>query len=825
MKRLHSSRRREDHPRIPSHVRFVNAFAERSKNEKRKAIVQSQHHDSIAISSTKRCNKKCDKNCCSCKIAIKQRHFLNRQGEFRSLVIDVPGYYYFCSDIDVAPTIDGTSVIIVTASNVVIDFQSFYLNQTNPTYFIKVDGVRVKRNATNVTVVGDVAALGKVRNFAYNGIIVEGDTENITVKNMLITRDTQVPPILDSNTFVEWYSVGLSFVDYETPEEDIISEDKQTKNVTIDNVTCTNQDAGCNVSRATEVYITNCRFNSNSEIGIWLGNSVRTGLFQISAEPYVFNIFVSACTCDTNGFQSVGIVEPPFDGVTSYVKSPFAAETNRCININFTDCSFSNNFANIQPSDSIMKLDNNSPVRGVDDDACQQISFRQCVFNNNFSTVGSVEGIHYSGSIGNLRPNLNIYMEDCVSEGNNGKSEIFTTLVTGYTFVYARGIHLKNCTASGNFIQSDAPFEDDVLAGFYFEGFNVSTQQTNEDTVLHSCVSSRNITNSGNSYGFTITNEIGSSPGDANIQRGVALTDCTATGNVSSFDGDGAVGVGFDIRGRNNLNLRLETNQPGLGPFFLLRAVNSPPLTEPIVAPATLVLPLGTCLPLTPGSLTGLIAVVQYTGDCGSGTLTSNAFDAGAIAVIIVDDLTPTVAFGGSSEAFNGSISSVDGEQLIPALQVPGANITLTLIAEDEPSADLTENILLDHCVAIQNGHRTVQALSAGFRFVGTEFGGALRKVVAQNCVSLSNHGYGFVSQFLEDGVIKYCEADSNENTGFADFSVPSDSVYIGNIAIKNPVNYNINYPTPLQVSTGTAAFLPGPLAGVADRILNVAVS
>jgi len=123
----------------------------------------------------------------------------------------------------------------------------------------------------------------------------------------------------------------------------------------------------------------------------------------------------------------------------------------------------------------------------------------------------------------------------------------------------------------------------------------------------------------------------------------------------------------------------VSTDAPGVGPFDATLAINSPPFDE-VSGTGGLADPLIACSPLT-NDLTGKIGVAQFVGACGTGTIVPNVEDAGAIATIVVGDITSTGNPNQTKPAV--TISSADGSILIAALENSEDPINITITSEE----------------------------------------------------------------------------------------------------------------------------------------------
>jgi len=126
------------------------------------------------------------------------------------------------------------------------------------------------------------------------------------------------------------------------------------------------------------------------------------------------------------------------------------------------------------------------------------------------------------------------------------------------------------------------------------------------------------------------------------------------------------------------------TDAGGVGPFEALAVINSPPFTE-ISGPGRLTEPLSACSSLTNNpDLTGQIGITQFTNACGSATIVLNVEAANAEATLILDDLQPTVQFGGSPDQTKPAVSigADDAAILLAAIEASEEPINITITKE-----------------------------------------------------------------------------------------------------------------------------------------------
>ncbi len=111
--------------------------------------------------------------------------------------------------------------------------------------------------------------------------------------------------------------------------------------------------------------------------------------------------------------------------------------------------------------------------------------------------------------------------------------------------------------------------------------------------------------------------------------------------------------------------------------------------------------------------LTGKIGVIIWNqGACNSSVFVANAAAAGAVGVVIVDNVTPLrTNFGGSASVPSVSVSSDDGQLLVTTLAGEAVNVTL----EDNDVGPADRDSDLDHgIIAHEYGHGISNRLTGG---------------------------------------------------------------------------------------------------------------
>ncbi|MBI2775534.1 hypothetical protein HYX58_05995 [Candidatus Dependentiae bacterium] len=95
-----------------------------------------------------------------------------------SLTISQPGFYQLSQTLAASPSTPGDALILIAASNVVLDFHGNPIVQNNATS--PIDGVRINPGLTDVTIQN-----GVIRNVTGNGLSVTSSDTQIQVINMM----------------------------------------------------------------------------------------------------------------------------------------------------------------------------------------------------------------------------------------------------------------------------------------------------------------------------------------------------------------------------------------------------------------------------------------------------------------------------------------------------------------------------------------------------------------------------------------------------------------------------------------------------------------
>lgn len=358
-----------------------------------------------------------------------------------------------------------------------------------------------------------------------------------------------------------------------------VISNRAAENVKVVNVEVSNCGFfGVTFSRVTGLIIDELRATNNASTGCWLGNFTpftAPNAAALSIEPYIINAQITNSKFDNNGALNYAkVVNLPFP----FALTPgLGAETNRCKNIEFKNCSFDSNFTILSLNSQVLDATNGIRSKGLDDDGSTEIGFSDCSFDNNFSTSpassgGTVEGLHFSGSISNLIPNRNVTLENCTFDGNNiqynpSVPASSSAQVRGLALFYVKGVYTSGCSANGNYISRYTPNADDTVQGFLTIGDRTVavpgpngtiSNLNNEDVVYENCVALHNATTSGSVFGFSSVATSTTTTPRTNLLTGVVMRNCIAEGNTTAdFISSGTglaspAGIGFLIQPGTN---------------------------------------------------------------------------------------------------------------------------------------------------------------------------------------------------------------------------------------------------------------------------------
>ncbi len=182
----------------------------------------------------------------------------------------------------------------------------------------------------------------------------------------------------------------------------------------------------------------------------------------------------------------------------------------------------------------------------------------------------------------------------------------------------------------------------------------------------------------------------------------------------------------------------------------------------------------------------------------------------GAGAGFTVRSVTSNIVFRDCVANANGNVPGT--------VNVSGAGFYINTAPVD-PST-ITENIIIDNCIAIGNGFADQAGPSGGISIRARPDRPPVNNVLIQNCTLAYNEN-GLTLPFDITGlVVKNNEADQNRLVGFDLANVTSTAFVTGNLAYNN-LGGNYTGVSPLNIVTATTANLPD---GTAVGFKNLSV-
>lgn len=305
------------------------------------------------------------------------------------IIIDKPGVYKFVENVNFEPTVERTTAITITASNVVLDLGSFVLAQTNTVFYTY--GIAIARDVSFVKITG-VKNVAKILDFTLSNIRILGRTTSITLENITVTQ-TQVQNLTNDNIpadcspfLCSYINTGMSIGEGDTGYISMLGTDRANKvsKISLVGVTASRSAIGCHMVFASEIEVLDSWFIENTYYGYIAGNTwIVADAPGVIAFPICYNGVLRNCRFDENRSDSVDVSNPGdtynFDflsGVSFYQSSDFLIE----------NCTVNDNF-------------NTGTILSVDHDGSHNMVWRDCVFLRNKSQFESCDGLHFSGTV------------------------------------------------------------------------------------------------------------------------------------------------------------------------------------------------------------------------------------------------------------------------------------------------------------------------------------------------------------------------------------------------------------------------------------------
>lgn len=410
--------------------------------------------------------KKKHKKCKTDVKAICQKSF---NGHAKNgIILDKPGVYKFEENINFYPTVERTTAITITASNVVLDLDTFTLAQGNDVRYTY--GIAIARDVHNVTITG-VQNSALILDFTLANVRIFGRTDTILLENF-ISSQTEIKQLTNDDIPEEataflctYINAGISIGEGDTSDISMQGTDRNNhvNNISLKNLVAKRANYGCRMVFTFGIEVENCVFTENTVFGLLLGNYWPV----LDAEgnsvfPACGNGVVRKCRFDNNNADNFDLSNPLCDpndpdSGTFFWDYLAAIEVDRCVSFLFENCIVSNNH-------------NTGVVLSVDHDGSNGLVWRDCLFSNNSSDFETCDGLHFSGSFNEtLEPCItgleypfeqviDIVVERCSSMGNYSP-----TSCSGFFFAFVNGARIVDCNSSGN----TSSFEEGVVSNGY----------------------------------------------------------------------------------------------------------------------------------------------------------------------------------------------------------------------------------------------------------------------------------------------------------------------------------------------------------------------
>jgi len=389
-----------------------------------------------------------------------------------------PGKYKLKEDIKFTPTQEGRSAITICSRNVCLDLGKWQLSQGNS--LEKTTGILVNRDVERITITGEKNK-AKIYNFTLDGIRILGRTKYVDVRNLIIEQE-EIRPLTNSDSIDqrEWVIVGgIVAGEGDTRGTDMVDTDKNNhiQFITVDSVHISKHTVALTLVKCFNFSVSNSSFTENTFMGgcfgargIIPGDDYEQYGDELD-EPYCQFGKVNDCHFDKNYRPS----QPE-----SRTSQFFPVEYNRVYNIVEENNTSNDNHADIKDPET----GDGYLLIATDHDAVRHCVLRKIQSNRNSSEGDQYcDGVHFSGSIGNNRPDIDVLVEDCEASDNVGG----TFFGNGFQFAWVKGGTFRNCQAHRN----GAPGAF-FASGFVIYGSAYGDPQDvkSTDIVIDNCIAS-----------------------------------------------------------------------------------------------------------------------------------------------------------------------------------------------------------------------------------------------------------------------------------------------------------------------------------------------
>ena len=512
------------------------------------------------------------------------------------LVITQPGCYCIAEDLVFNPTFSDFSppnagavqaAITIQSSNVQLNFGCHTLKQfldpANPSAQVPfVIGVLVPDMAPNDTntdpiVPGSLQSIyitgdtGIIQDFSMYGVRIFAHTydirlSNLTIKNCAALASRALRPTVYGFEYLphsftllpafgpsfgvgglvigESTDLGMGpffFTDVPTTG---INNVNRVGEVYLENVSCLNNFlTGLGGPCMTNVTINNCHFDDTwsddpgrSTAPAYNIPALRGATFAVGGllaggangniDPSCLNMTISNSTFNRTTLRG--------DRTTPWVNYFFSVSgvgDTRSRNVTFTNCQLNgttSTFNGIIPGGTTC----NFLAGGLED-----YTFVDCHFDD-LSAIGSVNGVHISGTTGNqpTKSAVNVRFINCSANNISMRGDLAlpaptpsTRSIQGFNLSFDRNCVVDNCV-SQNLINTGPSLFTTFNAGFAPNSSTNNAANQADNLVYRNCVTSRVLAlNGGEAWGFNMFTSAG------NISPGVTYENCISSGNQTIF--------------------------------------------------------------------------------------------------------------------------------------------------------------------------------------------------------------------------------------------------------------------------------------------------
>lgn len=411
------------------------------------------------------------------------------------ITLTEPGTYVVTQNLKFNPCHKGSTAIAIKGEGITLDFKNFTLKQTNTVENCYL--VAVCRGSRCVKVTGK-KGLAKLVDASLVGIRVLGDTDQIILENIIVTRTEKC---YLNNSFLpeNWRDMQCATVkagiavgegDTEFVYMKGTSSENLVTNITIDNVESLRSHIGMQLIYTNNGTVTNSSFNENTFKGAFVGTIwvIPTDVPGVPATDLCVGITFDKCHFDFNELLIADTTYPlKDDGESVGYNLGEVYTNNECRSVTVLNSTFNNNYCDTR-------------AIFVDHDGAADSVWKNCEILNNFA-LGPSEGLHFSGSIpnsyGGAFDQEYPYVLDQVGLVENVVVQSIVSkdgFAFGFAFLGCHKFVVKDCVSSSILGGGlGAAFTPRGTGGYFIAADEaIIPNLTNKDVTLCRCVSNGN---------------------------------------------------------------------------------------------------------------------------------------------------------------------------------------------------------------------------------------------------------------------------------------------------------------------------------------------